>query len=279
MPHTRLSYMPLVTYPDVVPDAPVTAALSLAEGLNCALHATAFSVDIPPMAPPLGGLLLNLAELIRTTEENSRAHCRRLQDLVLQHAGPAIKAECTSRHLPAGVAGDAAANEARYHDVSFLPWAKDMLVVQEFAQAVIFGSGRPAILVPPSAGFDPVRHLAVAWDGSRVAARALADALMFVDDQTQVTVLTAPDEKQLSQQDLGQALVLSLKKRGLRAAAQNVSLDDRPVAVALQEAALNAGANMLVMGAFGHSRIRDFILGGATKGVLADLRLPVLLSH
>ncbi|MBU0835206.1 MAG: universal stress protein [Alphaproteobacteria bacterium] len=62
-------------------------------------------------------------------------------------------------------------------------------------------------------------------------------------------------------------------------AAQNISLDDRPVAVALQESALRAGANMLVMGAFGHSRIRDFILGGATKGVLADLRMPVLLSH
>lgn len=279
MSHIRLSYLPLVTYPDVVPDEPVAAAISLAEGLGCELHAATFSVDIPPMAPPLGGLLLNLAELIRTTEENSRAHCRRLQDLVLQQAGTAIKAECSSRHLPAGVAGDAAANEARYHDVSLLPWAKDMLVIQEFAQAVIFASGRPAILVPPSAGRDPVRHLAVAWDGSRVAARALADAMMFVDEQTQFTVLTVQDEKQLSRQDLGQTFALSLKKRGLRAEAQNISLGERSIALGLQEAALAAGANMLVMGAFGHSRIRDFILGGATKGVFADLRLPVLLSH
>lgn len=279
MPHIRLSYMPLVTYPDVVPDAPVTAAISLAEGLGCELHAATFSVDIPPMAPPLGGLLLNLAELIQSTEENSRAHCRRLQDLVLQHAGPAIKAECTSRHLPAGVAGDAAANEARYHDLSFLPWAKDMLVVQEFAQAVIFGSGRPAILVPSSAGRDPVHHLAVAWDGSRVAARALADAMMFVGEETRITVLTVEEEKQPNRQDLGQALVLSLKKRGLRAEARDISLGERSIALALQESALAAGANMLAMGAFGHSRIRDFILGGATKGVLADLRMPVLLSH
>lgn len=279
MPPIRLSYMPLVTYPDVVPDEPVTAAISLAERLGCELHATTFSVDIPAMSSPLGGMLINVAELVQTTEEHSRANCRRLQDLVLQHAGSAIKTECSSRHLPAGVAGDAAANEARYHDISLLPWAKDMLVIQEFAQAVIFASGRPAIIVPPSAGLNPVRHLAVAWDGSRVAARALADALMFVDDQTHITVLTVQDEKQLSRHDLGHALVLSLKKRGLRVEAQNISLDDRPVAVALQESALRAGANMLVMGAFGHSRIRDFILGGATKGVLADLRMPVLLSH
>lgn len=279
MPPIRLSYMPLITYPDVVPDEPVTTAIALAEALGCELHVTTFSVDIPPMAPPLGGLLLNLADLIQTTEEHSRAHCRRLQDLVLQHAGPGINAECASRHLSAGVMGDVAANEARHHDISLLPWAKDMLVIQEFAQAVIFASGRPAILVPPSAGLDPVRHLAVAWDGSRVAARALADAMMFVEDQTQITVLTVQDEKQLSRHDLGQALVLSLKKRGLRAEAQNVSLDDRSISLTLQEAALTAGANMLVMGAFGHSRIRDFILGGATKGVFADLRLPVLLSH
>lgn len=279
MPNVRLSYMPLVTYPDVVPDESVKAAISLAERLGCQLHATTFSVLIPAIPSPWGGILINVAELVQTTEEHSRGHCRRLQDLVLQHAGPAIKAECSSRHLPAGVAGEAAANEARYHDISLLPWAKDMLVIQEFAQAVIFASGRPAILVPPSAGQDPVRHLAVAWDGSRVAARALADAMMFVDDQTQITVLTVQDEKQLSRHDLGQTLVLSLKKRGLRAEAQNISLDDRSIAVALQESALKAGANMLVMGAFGHSRIRDFILGGATKGVLADLRITVLLSH
>lgn len=279
MPHLRLSYMPLVTYPDVVPDESVTAAISLAEGLGCELHATTFSVDIPAISSPIGGMLINVAELVQTTEENSRAHCRRLQELVLQQAGPAIKAECTSRHLPAGVAGDAAANEARYHDFSLLPWAKDMLVVQDFAQAVIFESGHPAILVPPSASRDPVHHLAVAWDGSRMAARALADAMMFIDEQTQITVLTVQDEKQLSRQDLGQTLALSLKKRGLRAEAQKVSLDERSIASALQESALTAGANMLVMGAFGHSRIRDFILGGATKGVFSDLRMPVLLSH
>lgn len=279
MPNVRLSYMPLVTYPAVVPDESVTAAISLAERLGCQLHSTTFSVLIPAIPSPWGGILINVAELVQTTEEHSRAHCRRLQELVLQHAGPAIKAECSSRHLPAGVAGEAAANEARYHDISLLPWAKDMLVVQEFAQAVIFASGRPAILVPPSAGQDPVRRLAVAWDGSRVAARALADALRFVEDQTQITVLTIQDEKQLGRQDLGQALLSSLKKRGLRAEAQNISPEDRSIAVALQESALKAGANMLVMGAFGHSRIRDFILGGATKGVFADLRMPVLLSH
>lgn len=279
MPHIRLSYMPLVTYPDVVPDEPVTAAISLAERLGCELHATTFSVEIPAMSSPLGGMLINVAELIQTTEDNSRGHCRRLQDLILQHAGSAVKAECSSRHLPAGVAGDAAANEARYYDFSLLPWARDMLVIQEFAQAVIFASGRPAILIPSSASLDPVHRLAVAWDGSRVAARALADAMMFVDEQTHITVLTVQDEKQLSRQDFGQTLALSLKKRGLRAEAQNVSLDDRSIALALQEAALKAGANMLVMGAFGHSRVRDFILGGATKGVFADLRLPVLLSH
>ncbi len=64
-----------------------------------------------------------------------------------------------------------------------------------------------------------------------------------------------------------------------RANAVDLTLDGKSIATALQEAALAEGLQLLAMGGFGHSRLHDFILGGATKGVLADLRLPVLLSH
>jgi nucleotide-binding universal stress UspA family protein len=59
----------------------------------------------------------------------------------------------------------------------------------------------------------------------------------------------------------------------------DIALDKRSISTALQEAALSEGAKLLAMGGFGHSRLRDFVLGGATKGVLSDLRLPLLLSH
>lgn len=91
--------------------------------------------------------------------------------------------------------------------------------------------------------------------------------------------MTVHDEKALNGTGLAQTLASYLNLRGYEANAVDLTLDGRSIATALQEAALAEGAQLLAMGGFGHSRLRDFILGGATKGVLADLRLPVLLSH
>jgi nucleotide-binding universal stress UspA family protein len=147
------------------------------------------------------------------------------------------------------------------------------------AQAVVFGSGRPTILVPPSARLAPLDHIAVAWDGSRVAARALWDAMALLPSNGRLTVLTICDEKPLSGPDLAKSLALALERHGCKANPLDITLGTRTLAEALQISAIEAGAQMLAMGGFGHSRIRDFILGGATKGVFNDLRLPVLLSH
>src|SRR5690606_35860095 len=157
--------------------------------------------------------------------------------------------------------------------------AKDEPVGHEIAQSVLFGSGRPAILLPRQAPRG-AGHFAVAWDGSRVAARALADALQFMTPESRVTVVTITDEKSLARNDIAQALAALLEQRGLKAsAANNTSLNRRAIGDALQETALEAGADLLVMGAYGHSRLRDFVLGGATRNVFSNLRLAVLLSH
>ena len=75
------------------------------------------------------------------------------------------------------------------------------------------------------------------------------------------------------------ALASSLEKRGFSATPLEITLGERTIAEALQETVASEGAQVLAMGGFGHSRIRDFILGGATKGVLTQLGLPTLLSH
>lgn len=279
MPIARLAYMPLVTYPEAVPDDNVASALALAAALSCDVHATTFAVDIPRVSTPIGGLIINIPEMIRTTEERSLANCQRLQDLVRDRAGTRVKALCSNRQTFPGEMGNVAAKESRYFDLALLAWAKDHIVTQDLAQAVVFGAGRPAVLVPASVRSEPISHVAVAWDASRVAARALADAMPLLADGTRITVLTVQDEKTLGGKNLAEDLAASLETRGLQAQAQNIQIGRRTIAEALQEAALEASAGLLVMGGFGHSRVRDFILGGATKGVLTDLRLPVLLSH
>ena len=124
-----------------------------------------------------------------------------------------------------------------------------------------------------------IDHVAIAWDASRVAARAVADLIPLLASDCRIAVLTVRDEKPLPSHDIAEALSASLTQRGFGAEARHVALAGRTVAEALQEAAIEAGADLLAMGGFGHSRVRDFVLGGATKGIFADLRLPVLLSH
>ena len=120
------------------------------------------------------------------------------------------------------------------------------------------------IPVPPSATAGTVDHIAIAWGESRVAARALHDALQILPTGGRISVLTVRGEKALNGTGLAQTLVASQDLRGYEAKAVDLTLDGRNIATALQDAALAEGAQLLVMGGFGHSRLRDFILGGAT---------------
>jgi nucleotide-binding universal stress UspA family protein len=94
-----------------------------------------------------------------------------------------------------------------------------------------------------------------------------------------VTVVSVTDEKPLPGKDISDRLAESLRMRGLTVEAASIQAGDRSIGLSLQQHALKIGGKLLVMGGYGHSRVRDFVLGGATEGVLADLRLPVLLSH
>ena len=191
-----------------------------------------------------------------------------------------VRIECSRETVAPDEIGDLAASQARYFDVSLLSLHNDNLVMREVAEAIIFGSGRPSILLPQDAIISDIEHIAVAWDGSRVAARALADAQLLLSDQrTRITVFTVADEKPLGELGVAETLAASLERRGVQAHAVVINAAGSPIATVLQDHAREIGAKLLVMGGYGHSRLRDFVLGGATRGVLTDLRLPVLLSH
>lgn len=276
---TQTTYLPLTTYPEITADDSILATVSLATSLRYALNVTAFAVNIPQIRSPLGDLLINVPGLIRAAEEKSMDECIRLQGLVQKAVGSHSKLVATTREVVLGAALDAAATEAQYYDLAMVPWSRGSLAQQEMAEAVIFGSGRPTILVAQTFRSVPLDHIAIAWDASRVAARALWDALSLLPENGRITVLTIRDEKPLSGQNLASSLASSLEKRGYHAQPLDITLGERTIARALQDSAMEAGAQLLAMGGFGHSRIRDFMLGGATKGILTDLRLPVLLSH
>ena len=275
----RIAYLPLNTYPEAAPDPAILSAVSFAASLGCGLHVSTFAVDVPQTASPIGGFLINVEGMARATEKRSKAECERLQALIEGATRPERNVSIVNHTLVLGAALDAATAEARTFDLAVLPWSGDTVSAQDMAQSLVFGAGVPVILVPPSAAVGSVDHIAVAWDGSRVAARALCDALPLLAAGGRISVVTVQGEKALANSGMAQTLAASLERRGYSAKAVNISLDGRTIAKALQDTALAEGAQLLAMGGYGHSRLRDFILGGATKGVFSDLRLAVLLSH
>jgi len=275
----RIAYLPLNTYPEAAPDQAVLAAVGFATALGCGLQVSTFAVDVPKTASPIGGFLINVEGMARVAEERSKAECARLQTLIKGAARPELNLSITNHKSVLGAAFGAATTEARYFDLALLAWDAEAMSAQDMAQSLVFGAGVPVILVPPSTKGGSVDHIAIAWDGSRVAARALHDALPLLSAGGRVSVVTVEDEKSLSGFGIARTLADSLQRRGYPAEAVNITLDGKTIATALQDAALSGGAQLLAMGGFGHSRLRDFILGGATKGVFSDLRLAVLLSH
>ena len=175
--------------------------------------------------------------------------------------------------------GDMAAEHARYFDMALVGWQAGNMGTRMVAEAVVFGAGRPTLLVPEAKTVEKLDRIAIAWDGSRVAARAVADARPLLERAAAISIITVTDEKPLKEKNAGERLASSLRHGGLKAEFAAINAEDCPIAETLQLQAAAVGADLLVMGGYGHSRLRDFVLGGATEGVLDDLRLPVLLSH
>jgi nucleotide-binding universal stress UspA family protein len=252
----------------------------VARQLGASLDALAVNVDIPQVSSALSRVLLDVPAMVREAKALSHDRGRHLLDTVVKQAAEA-GVELTTGEIAAAPAmlGESVATTVRYFDLALIGWEGQNPGSRMMAEAVVFGSGRPTMLLPEVSDVEALDHIAIAWDGSRVAARAVADARPFMDKASKISVLTVLDEKPLAESGIGQRLAERLRKGGLPAEALAVNAKGRPIGMALQDHALEAGANLLVMGGYGHSRVRDFVLGGATEGVLDELRLPALLSH
>lgn len=148
------------------------------------------------------------------------------------------------------------------------------------AEALIFQSGRPVIIVPVDheAGFSAAR-VVIAWDYSKVAARALSDALPLLRRASEVTLVIFGDDKDFASSLSKDDLVAALGRRGVEAQVLQAELGGRDIGTAIDAVVREVGADLLVMGGFGHSRFRDFVLGGATRAILAAPPVPTLISH
>ena len=143
-------------------------------------------------------------------------------------------------------------------------------------------SGRPILVVPNVGNFaDLGRRVVIGWNASREAARAVNDAMPLLTAAETVTVLTIdPREGPRAHGELpGADISLHLARHGVKAEIERTASADLPVGEVLLSRVADLGADLLVMGAYGHSRARELLLGGATRSLLRSMTLPVLMSH
>lgn len=149
-------------------------------------------------------------------------------------------------------------------------------------EQVPLSSGKPCLIVPykpcpPSFG----EHVLVCWDGSREASRAVADALPLLRAAKQVTVAqikAATGDPFAGGLDLA-AFSTHLARHGIKLQVRTEAAEGRTVAQALLSMAQSLGADLMVMGAYGHTRLRELVMGGVTRDILVQMTVPVLMSH
>jgi nucleotide-binding universal stress UspA family protein len=179
-------------------------------------------------------------------------------------------------------AGDRFGSIGRRFDLLVVGQAEPAKVQPEelIAEGGLFTSGRPIVIVP-YINKSPLKldRVMVAWDASRNAARAIADAMPFLERAKAIDVVIVASDRVKSDEIPGADIGQHLARHGLNVEVKRIVATETDVASTILSHAADTGADFLVMGGYGHSRLREFILGGATRGILSSMTIPALMSH
>lgn len=268
----------LNSYPDPTPVSVVEEAVSIAAALGA--HLAALSCETRVQLPGHVFAASTVGGIVAAEADKSRKNAQDLLaafDAAAKKSGilhETIMEKCITLEVP-GILVE----YARLRDLTILsvPASGD----QWYAETLIFGSGRPTLILPETPRPRPFKlgTVAVAWDFSRAAARAVSDAMPILELAKQVRIVTVVNEKALDTRRSAEELARNLARHGILVVLDKVDAKGRPIGDVLETYTGSHSVDLLVMGAFGHSRLREFILGGATRSLLSKPPLPILFSH
>lgn len=167
---------------------------------------------------------------------------------------------------------------ARFADLTVIGYGPDQPIGPGFAEEIVLSSGAPVLLLPETARLDCIgKRILVGWNGSREATRALRDSIPFLQFADEVTLLTV----RLGEADADETddILVHLAHHGIEANLRQAHVSAQDVGDVILSRASETGADLIVMGAYGHARMRELALGGATRRILHKSTLPVLMSH
>jgi len=244
-----------------------------------------FTVDVmlPAMATADAGGAAMLADLLENLRQDMLAEAAKVQRLFeerLRQDGLAGE-----WRLVEGLAPGLLALHARYADLAVVGQAApegDQPAANALIEAVLFASGRPALVVPYAGRFESLgRRVLIGWNASCEAARALNDALPLLARAEGATVLAVNPRQGLSGHgaEPGADIALHLARHGIQVEVEHSVVPEVSDGDMLLNRAAELSADLLVIGAYGHSRLREMVLGGVTRTLLRQMTVPVLMSH
>ena len=270
-------------------ESSLALALELGQRLEARVSALHIALDPHATMPYLGeGMTAAMIdELVSSMEREAAARRARAASIfesacekcgVSPTAGPKGPGFAARFIVLRGREDEIVADHGRVHDLVVLPApAHDDLGEAPCVQAAIMDTGRPVLLTPSQLPETSATRIAVAWNGSIQAVRAVAASIDLMRSAEKVTVITVEENGQSGPS--AEALAEYLNTHGILAEVKTMASAGMPVAEALLVEVGAIAADLMIMGAYTHSRVRELILGGVTRDILFELDLPVLMAH
>ena len=261
-------------------DAVVDYAISVATCFDA--HLAGIALTYEPYVPGsvFNGVAADIVASYRAQIEKAGKAAVAKFDAAARRAGVSAQSHLLETEL-AGI-DELFAKTARRFDLSVVGQIEPSRDFPEeiLPQTALFGSGRPVLVVPyiQKTGMKLDRVL-VCWDGSRAAARAIGDAMPLLARSKSIDVMTITRNEEPRDELPGVDIAQHLARHKLKVDFKRIVAKDQDVASIILSTAADLGSDMIVMGGYGHSRLREFVLGGATRGILAAMTVPVLMSH
>ncbi len=227
----------------------------------------------------MAGIRSGAAQRLTAARRLYERHCVSAGLPLLENGGDGTEAGFIVHfhHLTGDQADEVAARGKLYDLIVLAQPGGDASGSEEAAlEAALFDTGRPVLVVPPDAAPVIGGNVSVAWNGTAESTRAVVAAFPFLEQAAEISVIAIDEDG--GPTDL-KGLAAYLSRHGLPAATRVMPSDGRAVSEILLEQAGDDSGSLLVMGAYGHSRLRELVLGGATRGVLRDATVPVLMAH
>ena len=275
--------LPLVSYPQGAPQGALEAAVDVAARLGGEVTSLALRVDLPELHNAIANAVIGLDAMVRAQEaESARVAGAQADAFAAAAAQRGVTATALSERASLYDIGLKVAEHARTRDLVLLPLGRTIPPEAQMTETVLFGAGRPLVVFPEElkpSGADSFQTVAVAWDGSRAAARAVADAMPALHRAGQVRVVVAVGEKESVRAGAAQDLARHFAAHGIKAEVDEIHAGKTPIGRILADYVQAQNVDLLVMGGYGHSRVREHVLGGATSSMLRAPACPVLISH